>query len=229
MFQEDLSRILNLSGIKEDAQDDFERRDAIARLKNMISGNKYNDANHTYIDPKTGAIIYSRDSTPVPASSFTDPRYATDSVGLELRTLLKKVGLPVTADARGNAQVDPEAFANLGRDTTPPASQPTASGSNSGGGGTPSPVSGTSSPATTSAVPPQRIGVGVPVTGGASTGDGTRWAYVTPGSGIAQQLDQTQRQAGAGASTGAGSRRVPVGTTDQTMFDRVKYLMNKRR
>ena len=251
MFQEDLSRILNLSGIKEDAQDDFERRDAIAKLKKLTSGDEYSDANHTYINPKTGAIIYSRDGSPMPAKSFNDPQYDTASVGLELRQLLKKVGLPVTADAKGRAMVDPGAFANLGKDTTPPASQPTTSGSSSGGGGTPPPVSGASSPATTSAVSPQRIGGGSNTVaqgrvdgaggGGASTGGGTRWQYVTPGSandptagtppgsGIAQQLDQAQRQAGAGASTGAGSRRVPVGTTDQTMFDRVKYLMNKRR
>lgn len=108
-----------LRKLDEADQADFERREAISKLKKLTSGNEYNDANHTYIDPKTGAIIYSRDGSPMPAKSFNDPRYDTASVGLELRQLLKKVGLPVTADARGNAMVDPAAFANLGNDPAP--------------------------------------------------------------------------------------------------------------
>jgi len=108
-----------LRRLDEGAQDDFERREAIAKLKKLTSGDEYSDANHTYINPKTGAIIYSRDGSPMPAKSFNDPQYDTASVGLELRQLLKKVGLPVTADAKGNAMVDPAAFNNLGNDPEP--------------------------------------------------------------------------------------------------------------
>jgi hypothetical protein len=108
-----------LRRLDEGAQDDFERREAIAKLKKLTSGDAYSDANHTYINPKTGAIIYSRDGSPMPAKSFNDPQYDTASVGLELRQLLKKVGLPVTADAKGNAMVDPAAFNNLGNDPEP--------------------------------------------------------------------------------------------------------------
>jgi hypothetical protein len=110
--------------LDEGDQADFERRDAISKLKKLTSGNEYNDANHTYINPKTGAIIYSRDGSPMPAKSFNDPKYDTASVGLELRQLLKQVGLPVTADARGNAMVDPAAFANLGNDKPPTKPEP---------------------------------------------------------------------------------------------------------
>ena len=113
-----------LRRLDEGAQDDFERRDAIAKIKKLTSGNEYNDANHTYINPKTGAIIYSRDGSPMPAKNFNDPSYDTASVGLELRQLLKKVGLPVTADARGNAMVDPAAFNNLGNDPEPKPPEP---------------------------------------------------------------------------------------------------------
>jgi hypothetical protein len=113
-----------LRRLDEGAQADFERREAIAKLKKLTSGNEYNDANHTYINPKTGAIIYSRDGSPMPAKSFLDPKYDTASVGLELRQLLKQVGLPVTADARGNAMVDPSAFNNLGNDPEPKPPEP---------------------------------------------------------------------------------------------------------
>jgi len=153
MRVDDLTSIVRLAGIKRTVteageQDGSERQAAIAKLKKMTSGNEYNDANHTYIDPKTGAIIYSRDGSSMPARSFTDPKY-TGSVGSELRNLLKQAGLSVTADAQGNARVDPVAFANLGREPVAPP-QSTAG------------PSGETAPAnnpgvTTSAVPSVRI------------------------------------------------------------------------
>ena len=57
---------------------------------------------------------------------------------------------------------------------------------------------------------------GVEPAGGASAG-GTTTA------------DRPQSAPTTTTTTSPGSQRVPVGTTDQTMFDRVKYLMNKRR
>jgi hypothetical protein len=171
MRVDDLTSIVRLAGIKRTVteageQDDSERQAAIAKLKKMTSGNEYNDANHTYIDPKTGAIIYSRDGSPMPASNFTDPKY-TGSVGSELRNLLKQSGLSVTADARGNARVDPAAFANLGREPVAP-SQSTAGSS---GAAAPANNSGV----TTSGIPPVRI-----TTPGSTAAPSQQAAEITP-------------------------------------------------
>jgi hypothetical protein len=140
MFQKDLSRILNLSGIRENAQDEFERRAAISKLKQLTTGTQYDSANHTHINPQTGVIIYSRTGKPYgSAEHWNNPDNATASVGLDLKNLLKKAGLEVRNNDKGNARVDPEEFANLGKDskpTTPPTTGNQVSSSGSGSGKT---------------------------------------------------------------------------------------------
>jgi len=137
MFQEDLSRILNLSGIRENAQDKFERPEAISKLKQLTTGTQYDSANHTHINPQTGVIIYSRTGKPYgSAEQWNDPDNATAAVGSELKNLLKKVGLEVQDNDDGDAQVDPEAFAKLGKDsklttTTTTGNQVSSAGSSS--------------------------------------------------------------------------------------------------
>jgi hypothetical protein len=368
MNHDDLNVVTRLAGIKrtvveDPQQDEFERRNAIAQLKKLTTPNPNAGANHTYVDPKTGAIMYSGNAgdnwtpSPMPASTFTDPKYATASVGLELRNLLKQAGLQVTADAKGNARVDPSAFSSL-LNIAPPASSGTT-GSTSGngaglshdaayetppqrvivrdpgtegirfspngrpglrdvtrlttyngqivavdrygailgmwngnqwlsGGTLPNQLRDANVNVTTNSVAAPAITVsggqvrpntetgtttypvatgnttvpgnrpGTPFTvepigggsaGGGSAGGGVGYEYVrpsgggssagTPGGGSAGEVPYDQLPwnwkpptSGGGTGTapaGAGSRRVPVGTTDQTMFDRVKYLMNKRR
>ena len=150
MVQEDLSRILNLSGIRENAQDEFERREAISKLKQLTTGTRYDSANHTHINPKTGVIIYSRTGRPYgSADHWNDPDNATASVGLELKNLLKKAGLEVEANDDGDARVNPEAFAKLDKDsrstTTSTTTTTTAGdqGSSAGSGSSRNSLTGT--------------------------------------------------------------------------------------
>jgi len=147
MFQEDLFRILNLSGIRENAQDKFERQEAISKLKQLTTGTRYDSANHTHINPQTGVIIYSRTGKPYgSAKHWNDPDNATASVGLDLKNLLKKAGLEVRNNDKGEAQVDPEEFANLGKDSKPTTTTtPTTTGnqgSSSGSSSNKPPLSG---------------------------------------------------------------------------------------
>ena len=147
MFQEDLSRILNLSGIRENAQDKFGRPEAISKLKQLTTGTQYDSANHTHINPQTGVIIYSRTDKPYgSAEQWNDPDNDTASVGLDLKNLLKKVGLEVRNNDKGEAQVDPEEFANLGKDSKPTTTTtPTTAGnqgSSSGSSSDKPPLSG---------------------------------------------------------------------------------------
>jgi len=131
---DDLISIIRLSGIKrtvsEDEQGNFERQNAIAKLKKLTAPDPMGGGNHAYVDPKTGTIMYSGNAggegTPSPVGSaqqWNDPKNATASVGRDLKDLLKQAGLQVTADAKGNARVDPAAFANLGK--APAAALPT--------------------------------------------------------------------------------------------------------
>ena len=175
MTRDDLNSIIRLAGIKRTVteageQEESNRQKAIAKLKKLTAPNPMGGGNYAYVDPKTGAIMYGGNAggegtpSPMPASSFTDPEYATASVGLELRNLLKQAGLPVTADDQGNARVDPKAFANLGREpaqSTRDASGAAATANNLG--------------ATTSAVPPARI-----TTAGSTAASSQQTAGITP-------------------------------------------------
>jgi hypothetical protein len=167
---DDLTSIIRLSGIKrkisEDEQGDFERRDAIAKLKKLTAPDPMGGGNHAYVDPKTGTIMYSGNAggegNPSPmgsAQQWNDPKNATASVGRELKDLLKQAGLPVTADAKGNARVDPAAFANLGKAPAAAAPAPTAPAPTAPAAAAPAPT------ATTSAVQPSVVSPGSPSNG----------------------------------------------------------------
>jgi hypothetical protein len=97
-------------------------------IKKFSGPDPMGGGNHAYVDPKTGTIMYSGNAgggeTPSPmgsAQQWNDPKNATASVGRDLKDFLKQAGLQVTADAKGNAMVDPTAFNNLGKGAGPSA------------------------------------------------------------------------------------------------------------
>jgi hypothetical protein len=203
----DLISIIRLAGIKrtvsEDEQGNFERQDAIAKLKKLTAPDPMGGGNHAYVDPKTGTIMYSGNAggegTPSPVGSaqqWNDPTNATASLGRDLKDLLKQAGLQVTADAKGNARVDPAAFANLGK---APTAAPTAA-----------PIAApTAAPtATTSAIQPPVVSPGLSTpTGNTSMAGAAAWRPpAAPNTNVSSRADY---EGDVNPSSGGGKGAAP--------------------